>query len=260
MAQRFVITVSGSDASGAAGLQTDNRAILAAGAFPLNVVTALTLQTSRGVESMDLVSPDLIRMHLLGLLREYPVSVIKAGMLGQADTVGVLVEVLSQYPDLKLVLDPVCQATSGRPLLDPEGLQILKDQLLPKTYLLTPNIPELELLSDRTDVQSKKAEIGAVNGLMEQGCQAVLVKGGHREDEDCVDRLYSGSKVTEVSADRVITENTRGTGCALASLIAGKLAVGTELTSAVSEAKEVLTQALKANSTDLWPSSGPGFL
>lgn len=260
MSRPFVITVSGSDASGGAGMQADSRAILAAGAFPLNVVTALTLQTGRGVESLELISPDLIRMHLLGLLKEYPVSVIKAGMLGQAGTVRVLVEVLEQYSDVKLVLDPVLKATSGRPLLDEEGLHLFKTDLLSKSYLLTPNLPELETLSSHSEFGSKEAESRAVSELLNRGCHAVLVKGGHRTDSGCMDRLYRKDEELEFFADRVESENTRGTGCGLASFIAGTLAAGTDLSSAVSQAKDALTGSLQRNSLDSWPSGGPGFL
>ena len=114
----FVLTVSGSDASGGAGLQADNRAIMSCGGFPLNVVTALTLQTPAGVQSIDVSEPELVRMHMIGLLKNYPVKSIKTGMLGSGGIVEILTEVISQYNSIPLVVDPVLRSTSGRPLLD----------------------------------------------------------------------------------------------------------------------------------------------
>jgi hydroxymethylpyrimidine/phosphomethylpyrimidine kinase len=260
MSRSYVVTVSGSDASGGAGLQADNRAILATGAFPLNVVTALSLQTDRGVESLDLVSADLVRMHLVGLLKAYPVSVLKVGMLGNAEIVQVLSEILEHYEDLKLVLDPVLSATSGRPLLDKKGLVLLKDRLLPRTFLLTPNVPELSTLSGCRDLSNEETELKAVSNLLESGCYAALVKGGHRCGNVCVDRLYWEEQTQEFSSPRLDTQNTRGTGCALASLIAGGLANGLELQAAIQNAKARLQESLTDRSREVWPGNGPGFL
>jgi len=256
----FVITVSGSDASGGAGLQADNRAIHATGSFPLNVVTALTLQSGRGVESIDLTPPELVRMHLIGLLNTYPVSVIKAGMLGCASIVNVLAEVLEQYPSVRLVLDPVLQATSGRPLLDGEGVAALLKNLIPRTFIISPNLSELDVLTGGTGISNDELEKTAASKLLEAGCLGVLVKGGHRPKGPCLDRLYVPDAVIEFSSDRISTVNTRGTGCALASLIAGGLANGLSLEDSITAGKNLLTSALKEQSESKWPGSGPAFL
>ncbi|QXD25414.1 hydroxymethylpyrimidine/phosphomethylpyrimidine kinase [Opitutia bacterium ISCC 51] len=260
MPRPYVITISGSDASGGAGLQADNRAILSTGAFPLNVITALSLQTDRGVESLDLISVDLVRMHLLGLLKAYPVSVLKVGMLGNAEIVQVLVDVLEQYRDLKVVLDPVLRATSGRPLLDQEGFSLLKDRLLPRIFLLAPNLPELVAFSDSSELGTEETEAGAVAALLETGCHAVLVKGGHGLGNDCVDRLFWANESQDFTSPKVDTQNARGTGCALASLIAGGLANGLELQPAIHKAKLRLHQSLIDRSDEDWKGHGPGFL
>ncbi|MDA1067396.1 MAG: bifunctional hydroxymethylpyrimidine kinase/phosphomethylpyrimidine kinase [Verrucomicrobia bacterium] len=252
--------MSGSDASGAAGLQADNRAIHAAGAFPLNVVTALTLQTEHGVESIDLTPPELVRMHLIGLLNTYPVSIIKAGMLGNASIVNVLAETLEQYPSVLLVLDPVIQATSGRPLLNEEGVAALLKNVIPRTFLVTPNLSELEVLAGRKDILNDPFERVAANDLLKTGCSAVLVKGGHRPEGPCLDRLYLSNDLIEFSSNRVSTRNTRGTGCALASLIAGGLAKGLNLENSIMTSKQLLTSSLEALAEFEWPGSGPAFL
>jgi hydroxymethylpyrimidine/phosphomethylpyrimidine kinase len=256
----FVVTVSGSDASGGAGLQADNRAIHATGAFPLNVITALTLQTTQGVESIDLIAPELVRMHLIGLLNTYPVRVIKAGMLGNAAIVNLLAETLEQYPGIKLVLDPVIQATSGRPLLDREGIDALLKKLIPRTFLVTPNLSELEVLVGGTVIENDELEKVAANDLLKTGCSGVLVKGGHRPKGPCIDRLYLSGEVIEFTSNRVSTLNVRGTGCALASLIAGGLAKGQGLEDSITTAKHILTSSLEAQAARKWPGAGPGFI
>ena len=260
LAPSFVITVSGSDASGSAGMQADNRAIHAMGAFPLNVVTALTLQTDQGVQSIDLMAPELIRMHLVGLLNSYPVKVIKAGMLGSGEIVQVLVDVLVQYPDVSLVLDPVLKASSGRPLLDRGGIELLRKELLLRTLLITPNLPELAELAGLGEMNSSEQEGEAAQILLKLGCQAVLVKGGHRSGEAAIDRLFNHAGFVEFTSKKIVTQNTRGTGCALASLIAGGLANGLEMTVAVDLSKKKLSASLDSQVDEIWPGRGPGFV
>ena len=255
----FVLTVSGSDASGAAGLQADNRAIYAANAFPLNVVTALTLQTREGVQSVELSSPELVRMHLVALLNAYPVQVTKAGMLGNAGVVEVLAETLQQYPSLRLVLDPIVEASSGRPLLDNAGVNSLVELLVPHCYLITPNLPELATLVGKDEIKDDDQESDAANRLIDFGCHAVLVKGGHRPEGPCVDRLYRIGEWSEFSSERISTTNNRGTGCALASLIAGGLANGLALENSIEAGKQILTGSLEAHTGTKWPGSGPAF-
>lgn len=256
----FVITVSGSDASGAAGMQADNRAIHATGAFPLNVISALTLQTDLGVQSIDVSPPDLVRMHLINLLNTYPVSVMKVGMLGNSEIVEVVAEALEQFPDLRLILDPVIEASSGRPLLDGRGIEALVNQLLPRTFLLTPNLPELARLAGVCDVDTDRQEIDCVNVLLEKGCRSVLVKGGHRVGDNVEDRLYDSRGSKSYPSERIETKNSRGTGCALAALISGGLACGISLDDSISQAKSLLSESLDSHSGEDWPVSGPSFL
>lgn len=251
------MTVSGSDASGGAGLQADNRAILSFGGFPLNVVTALTLQTPAGVQSIGLSDPDLVRRHMNGLLKAYPVKAIKTGMLGSGPIVKTLIETVSRYPEIPLVVDPVLRSTSGRPLLDDDGIQELKNGLLPKCDLLTPNLTELAELTDRDVVFSGSEERNAAQQLLETGCRAVLVKGGHRKEDSVSDTLYLRDEEQEFPGQRVDTLNTRGTGCSLASGIAAGLAAGRDLASAIYQAKSMVQNNLKLHKEDVWPGNGP---
>lgn len=251
------MTVSGSDASGGAGLQADNRAILSCGGFPLNVVTALTLQFPAGVQSIDFSDPELVRRHLNGLLKAYPVQAIKTGMLGSGPIVKTLIETVSRYPEIPLVVDPVLRSTSGRPLLEEDGIQELKNGLLPKCDLVTPNLMELDELTGRDVVLSESEERAAARQLLETGCRAVLVKGGHRKGDSVSDTLYSKNGIHEFPGQRVDTPNTRGTGCSLASGIAAGLAAGRDLASAICQAKSMVQNNLKLHEEDVWPGHGP---
>ena len=253
----FVLTVSGSDASGGAGLQADNRAILSCGGFPLNVVAALTLQSPHGVQSIDISHPDLVRKHVTELLNAYPVKAIKTGMLGSGSIVRTLKKVLSRYTEIPLVVDPVLRSTSGRPLLDEDGIQELKSSLLPLCDLVTPNLTELAELTGRDVVLSGSKEREAAQQLLQTGCKAVLVKGGHRQGDRATDCLYNGEGEMDFPGQRIATPNTRGTGCSLASAIAAGLAAGRDLASAIDRAKSLLQSNLKLHKDVVWPGSGP---
>ncbi len=255
----FVLTVSGSDASGGSGLQADNRAILNRGGFPLNVVTALTLQTPTGVQSIDTCDPEQVRLHLSGLLKSYPVKSIKTGMLGNGGMVKVVTEVISQFRQIPLVVDPVMRSTSGCSLLDEDGIRELKNELLPICDLVTPNLTELTELTGRDSILSGSDESDAARQLLETGCGAVLVKGGHRKGDSVSDMLYSRDGKQEFPGQRVDTPNTRGTGCSLASAIAAGLAGGRDLQTAIERAKSMVQNSLELHKDDLWPGSGPAL-
>jgi len=259
-APSFVLTVSGSDASGCSGIQADNRALLTSGATPLNVISALTLQTSETVESVEIVDAALVRLHLNRLLNTFPVGVIKAGMLCNSSIVRVLSDALDTSSDVRLVLDPVIRATSGRLLLDGGGQEMLEKELIPKAFLLTPNMEELAILGHVDAIDSEAKEKEVVDGIMSSGCQAVLVKGGHRSEFTARDRLYFEDGIKDYSSNWIDTQNTRGSGCALASLIAGGLATGESLLEAVNSAKKAMDLALEEGKKRFWKGRGPPFL
>ncbi|ADE55715.1 Phosphomethylpyrimidine kinase [Coraliomargarita akajimensis DSM 45221] len=235
----YVLTVSGSDSSGCAGMQADNRAIHAAGAMPLNVISANTLQTPEGVVSVDFVEPTLIEKQMRALLDAYPVAAVKLGMLGQAAIVDAVAGVLADYPTVFVVLDPVLLSSSGAQLLDSEGLAVLNSALMPHVDLLTPNLDEQVHVLPAAET-------------------AVLVKGGHADGDVCEDVLIR-PKVAPVSyrAQRVETVNARGTGCTLSSGIAARVAQGIELAEACQLAKDALTESLRANMAKCFTGAGP---
>ncbi len=251
----LVITVSGSDASGGAGMQADNRAILACGAFPLNIVTALTLQTPGGVHSIVDTPVDVIRMHLLGLLKDYDVRAIKTGMLATTEITELMVDVMSQYSHIPLIIDPVIEATSGRPLISKDGFQVLKNELVPMAHLVTPNIPELGQLVEQEILD----QMDAARSIIETGCNAVLVKGGHLEGHRSDDVLVAKDRVEVFEENRVQTQNSHGTGCALASGIAAGVAKGLSLSDAVGKAKDLLSKSLNVHKDEDWAGFGPAL-
>lgn len=260
-ASPYVLTISGSDSSGGAGMQADNRAILRAGGFPLNVVTALTLQTPQGVEGVEFVQPAVVERQMRALLSAYPVGAIKLGMLATGETVHRVARVLRNFPDVPSVLDPVFCSTSGRVLLDRDGVEAVRDQLMPIVRLTTPNLDELaELLGrkkagDRSDVLTDGAE------MVRRVGSAVLVKGGHGGGDVCEDILFNcGGGCSTFSAPRVASANTRGTGCALSASIAARLACGDSMMDAVGSGKSAIAQSLVAQATRTWVGSGPAFL
>ncbi len=239
----YVLTVSGSDSSGCAGLQADNRAIHAAGAMPLNVLTATTLQTPDGLLATRLADPAEVEQGITSLLEAYPVRTVKIGMLGSAAIVEAVARALADSAERPfVVLDPVLQTSSGSALLDPAGVEVLNGQLLPLAGLVTPNLPERRQLRVPDSV-------------------AVLLKGGHADSAECVDQLtLPDGQTLEFSAARVDTLNTRGTGCALSAGIAAYLAQGSDLPTACQLAKSQLHDSLSRHADQRFTGPGPSFL
>ena len=237
----YVLTVSGSDSSGCAGMQADNRAIHAVGAMPLNVITANTLQTPSGVEAICPVKPSIVEQQMRALLKAYPVFAVKVGMLGGASVVEAVASVLSDFPDPFVVLDPVIWSTSGRALLDADGINMLNARLMPHVDLMTPNLDEqLHLFPCRQT--------------------AVLIKGGHDGGDFCCDRLILPDQTkVEFSDSRISTPNLRGTGCVLSAAIAAFVAQGRPLQKAIAGAKALLHESLKVNKRKRYHGSGPSF-
>lgn len=257
---KYVLSIAGSDSSGGAGMQADNRAIHACGAFPLNVLTAVTVQTPRGVEAVEVLSAEFVARQLRSLLEAYPVAAIKSGMLTTSGIVRAVGEVLALYPEIPYILDPVLCSTSGEPLLDTEGVALLREVLLPRATLITPNHDEFRILSGDEPGGGESVRYAGTDFSRRLNV-AVLVKGGHAEGDLCADCLCLPNGDSEVfSAARVATRNTRGTGCALSALIAAELALGGELRDAVARAKNRLTGSMAAHESQSWTGAGPAFL
>tara|TARA_R110001583_G_scaffold164893_1_gene317380 strand:- start:106 stop:912 length:807 start_codon:yes stop_codon:yes gene_type:complete len=241
-----VLAVSGSDSSAGAGLQADLKTCSALGVYAATAVTALTAQNSLGVEKVESVSGPMVRQQMLSVLEDLSVSVIKIGMLGDAEVVEAVVKVLRDYPDIPVVLDPVLISSTGRLLLDLAGRELMIKQLFPLVTLLTPNVAEAAYLSGTSEAEvdaDPESAVGLVAGL---GVGAVLLKGGHRAGVYAEDLLWLGGSLYRYSAPRQEVRNNHGTGCTLASAIAANLAKGLALPEAVAAGKTYLSRVLAA--------------
>jgi hydroxymethylpyrimidine/phosphomethylpyrimidine kinase len=257
------LTIAGSDPSGGAGLQADLAAFAAAGVLGASVVTALTVQSTRGVRAVHPVAPELVAAQLDCLLEDLPAGALRAiklGMLATAVVVGVVAARLSSGPasELPVVLDPVLAATRGPALLDEGGLAALRAKLLPRADVLTPNLEEAALLLELRVGEVLSAPEAACRALAGLGPRAVLLKGGHAGGFHSEDLLFCDGELVRLPAERVDTTNDHGTGCVLAAALAAHLAQGRDLVAAARAAKELVTRGLRgAREWDFGPGAGP---
>ena len=236
------LTIAGSDPSGGAGIQADLRTFAAFGVYGASVVTALTAQDRRGVQAIAEVAPAFVARQLDAVLDELEVRAAKTGMLHRAGVIDAVVARLRARPLPALVVDPVMVATSGDVLLEPAGIAVLRDRLLPLATLVTPNLHEAEVLTGRavTTVAEMREAARALVGL---GARGVLLKGGHLAG-DAVDVLYDGRGFRELRASRIEGRRLHGTGCVLSAAITAALALGRGLEDAVAEAKRHITRVI----------------
>ena len=248
------LTIAGSDSSGGAGLQADLLTFAAFGVYGASVVTAVTAQNTTGVRAIAPIAPDVVAAQLDAVLDDLDVRAAKTGMLHRAAVVEIVAARLRARPVPQLVVDPVTVSTSGATLLEPSALDALRGALLPLATLVTPNLHEAEALTGRPvrDVAEMRE---AARALVGHGARAALVTGGHLPG-DAVDVLYDGATYRELSAARVATQHTHGTGCALSAAITAGLARGDDLVRAVEAAKQHVTQAL-ATVPGLGRGAGP---
>ena len=252
--RKTALTVAGSDPSGGAGIQADLKTMTANGVYGMSVITALTAQNTTGVSGIFEVPPEFVAQQMDCVFSDIPPDAVKTGMLGSSELIRTVAAKLREYHAGPIVVDPVMVSTSGSRLLPEDAVDALKAELLPIAMVLTPNIPEAEVLAGM-DIQSGDDMQEAARRIQKAyGC-AVLCKGGHRLN-DAGDLLYADGKSTWFYGKRVDTQNTHGTGCTLSSAIASNLAKGKNLEEAVRYAKEYLSGALAAG-LELGAGSGP---
>jgi len=240
-----VLTVAGSDSGGGAGIQADIKTISLLGSYAASVLTALTAQNTRGVSSIHGLPPSFVVDQLEAVFSDIPVDVVKTGMLHTAAIVSALADYLADRKVLvPLVVDPVMIAKGGAALLDRESVAVIRDQLLPHAYLLTPNIPEAERLLG-CQIRNEAEMEQAARDLHSLGAANVLIKGGHLTGRQSTDVLFDGYECRSYSAERQFTCNTHGTGCTYASAVAAWLAQGEPLRTAVERAKEFISTAIR---------------
>ena len=240
---RAVLTIAGSDSGGGAGIQADLKTFSALGIFGASVVTAITAQNLSGVTAIQAVEAQVVQKQLQAVLEGFPIKAIKTGMLFSAEIIAAIVETLSAYPRVPLVIDPVFAATSGSKLIEDDAIRELREKLFPLAALITPNIPEAEILLEKK-IQDRQDLEQAAKMLFECFRVPVLMKGGHLEDK-AVDILVDAEGLKSFEAELVTGVNNHGSGCTLASAVAAALAKGESLRAAVNTAKTYITRALK---------------
>lgn len=238
-----VLTIAGSDCSGGAGIQADLKTFSAHGVYGMSVITAVTAQNSQGVFAVQDISRDVIAKQIEAIFEDIEVDGVKIGMVSQVQTIEVIAERLRHYAPQTIVLDPVMVSKSGYHLLNPEAEATLIKELLPIAMIVTPNIPEAEVMTNKTIGTLIQME-EAAKAIFQMGAKNVLLKGGHLED-DSIDILYDGQEFSYFSSFRIATKNTHGTGCTLSSAITSNLALGYNLNQAISLAKEYITIAIE---------------
>jgi hydroxymethylpyrimidine/phosphomethylpyrimidine kinase len=239
------LTIAGSDSSGGAGIQADLKTFAAMGVYGTCAITAVTAQNTRGVTDVLELPPAIIASQIDTVVCDIRPDAVKSGMLSSVAIIEAVAAKVREHSLSPLVVDPVMVAKSGDRLLREDAVAALREQLLPLTAVLTPNLPEAEVLLGRSLTSWDDIRAGAQE-LAAMGARAVVMKGGHREGATVTDLLYDGHEFHEFTASRVDTTSTHGTGCTFASAIAAALARGESLHGAVAMAKAYVTKALQA--------------
>jgi hydroxymethylpyrimidine/phosphomethylpyrimidine kinase len=242
----IAVTIAGSDSSGGAGIQADLKTFAALGVYGASIITALTAQNTKGVSAIHDVPPDFIVAQIDAVFSDLDIGAVKIGMLSQAATIEVVSKSLDRHRARNVVLDPVMIATSGDRLLAPDAVEALRKLLIPRALVVTPNLPEAAALAGASLARNEQEMEIQARELLALGAPHVLIKGGHGNGEESVDLLIGQGAVLRLSARRVDTKNTHGTGCTLSSAIAAGLAKGLELKAAVQNAKVYVTGAIAA--------------
>lgn len=252
--RKTTLTIAGSDSSGGAGIQADIKTMQANGVYAMSAITALTAQNTTGVSGIFEVTPEFLGQQLDAVFTDICPDAVKIGMVASGELVKMIAFKLKEYKAERIVVDPVMVSTSGSRLISEEAIQILKTELFPLASVLTPNIPEAEVLFGAS-IHSAEDMERAAQAISEEYHCAVLLKGGHQLN-DANDLLYAEGKSRWFYGRRIDNPNTHGTGCTLSSAIASNLAKGYGLEEAVERAKEYISGALGAM-LDLGAGSGP---
>ncbi len=254
------LTIAGSDSSGGAGIQADIKTMMANGVYAMSAITALTAQNTTGVAAIMEATPEFLGQQLDCIFTDIYPDAVKIGMVASGSLIEMIAAKLQEYKASNIVVDPVMVSTSGSKLITDEAIDVLKEKLFPIATVLTPNIPEAEVLVD-WKITAEEDMIKAAAEISEKYHCAVLCKGGHSLN-DANDLLYANGSYQWLKGKRIQTKNTHGTGCTLSSAIASNLAKGYPLTEAVEKAKEYISKALAAG-LDLGKGAGPmnhGFM
>jgi hydroxymethylpyrimidine/phosphomethylpyrimidine kinase len=247
-----VLSIAGSDSGGGAGIQADLKAFAAAGVHGMTAVTAITAQNTVAVTAVHPLPPGAIVDQVKAVADDIGVDAVKIGMVGNAEAIAAVAAALALVPGVPVVLDPVMVAESGGRLLDEDAVDALRDLLLPRATVVTPNLPEARILANAGDDAEPAALAKAIHAL---GPRAVIVTGGHRDE--AIDTFFDGRRLEEIPGERHPDGAAHGSGCTHSSTLAAELAKGSELLEAAKTAKDVASRAIRDGLRDIGEGSGP---
>ncbi len=254
MKMKTALTIAGSDCSGGAGIQADLKTMTMNGVYAMSAITSLTAQNTTGVKSILDSTPEFLKDQIDAIFEDIRPDAVKTGMVSSIDLIKIIADRLNYYKAENIVVDTVMVATSGARLISEDAVDTFKKHLIPLATVVTPNIPEAEVLSDIL-IRDEKTMINAEKKISETYSCAVLLKGGHRIN-DANDLLYKNGEYRWFNGTRINNPNTHGTGCTLSSAIAANLAKGYTLEDSIQRAKDYISGAL-ADMLDLGHGSGP---
>jgi hydroxymethylpyrimidine/phosphomethylpyrimidine kinase len=242
----IAVTIAGSDSGGGAGIAGDLKTFSALGVYGACVLTALTAQNTNGITAIHDVPPDFVAAQMDAVFSDLDVGAVKIGMLSQAAVIRAVAAGLDRWRPPNVVLDPVLVASSGQALLDPAALDVLKQALIPRALVLTPNLPEAAALLGAASAESEAAMLAQARALLALGAKTIVLKGGHASGPESVDLVVDRNGAVALPARRIASRNSHGTGCALSSAIAAGLAKGMGVEAAVRAAKQYVRAAIAA--------------
>ncbi|MDY6904289.1 MAG: bifunctional hydroxymethylpyrimidine kinase/phosphomethylpyrimidine kinase [Thermodesulfobacteriota bacterium] len=252
---RIALAIAGSDSSGGAGIQADLKTFQAHGVFGMSAVTAVTVQDTRKVYDIQEMDPDIVRGQIIHLFEDIPIHAVKIGMVSSTALIEAIASVLTTVSLPPVVLDPVMISKSGYALLKPDARAALVKRLFPIAEVVTPNIHEAELLAGFS-IETMADMQEAARAMIGLGAARAVIKGGHIQGDNAVDVFYDGVTFKELSAPRINTRNTHGTGCTFSSALAANRALGRDFFDAASRAKDYITRAI-AQAPSIGKGSGP---
>ena len=240
-----VLSIAGSDSGGGAGIQADIKTIAAMGCYATSAITAITVQNTLGVQAIHTVPPDILEGQIDAVLSDIGADAIKIGMLHSAEAVNIVANMIAKYKIRNVVLDPVMVSTSGHRLAEENAIEVIKNRLIPLCRVITPNIPEAEILAG-CKIEGEKDFDKVARLLSHNSGVSVLLKAGHLNGDKLVDYFFNAEDMTTtlLPSQRIHTPNTHGTGCTLSSALAAAIARGEELSAAAISAKRYIEQAI----------------
>lgn len=240
----IALTIAGSDSSGGAGIQADLKTFAAHGVYGCSALTALTAQNTTGVQGVHAIPPDFVAAQLESVFSDLSVNALKTGMLANARIITAICSSLDAHEQNHVIVDPVMVATSGDPLLEQDAESAMKNEMIPRASLITPNLPEAARLLGTQRADSLSAMEAQARELHKLGPKAVLLKGGHAIADDATDVFFDGDQIQYFSAPWIESKNTHGTGCTLSAAIAASMAKGHGMTDAIGQGKRFTNEAI----------------